>query len=115
MEEKRRQEEEELLQQERDEEEKEEKRRQEEETLLLNSTPAETNLYDLKRWWNDRGDGDVILQAQHVRQALFKKVKHEVPEDLWIAGAAQPGVPQHVTAVVSEEFALKQLHDCIMT
>ena len=54
-----------------------------------------------------------ISQAQHVRQALFKKVKHVVPADLWIAGAAQPGETQHVITVVSDEYALKQLRDCI--
>ena len=101
------------MQQQRGEEEVEQKRRHEKEKLSLNSTPAEKLWYDLKRWWNDRGDGLAISQAQHVKQALFKNVKHIVPEDLWIAGAAQPGETQHVTAVVSEEYALKQLRDYI--
>ena len=85
-----------------EEDEKEEKEEQEEDE----EGPAEKLWNELKDWWNLNGDGPEIAHAQHVRQALFKKVKLAVPADLWIAGAAQPGETQHVTTVVSEEYAL---------
>ena len=85
-----------------EEDEKEEKEEQEEDE----EGPAEKLWNEFKDWWNLNGDGPEIAHAQHVRQALFKEVKLAVPADLWIAGAAQPGETQHVTTVVSEEYAL---------
>ena len=35
------------------------------------------------------------------------------PQDLWIPGASQPGEEQHVEAVVSEVFVLKQVKEVI--
>ena len=42
-----------------------------------------------------------------------KKKKHAVQEDIWIPGASQPGEQQHVEAVVSTVYVLKQIKDVI--
>jgi hypothetical protein len=50
-----------------------------------------------------------LKETGDLRRILFAKTKHPVPDDLWIAGASQPGEQQYVVAVVSQEHVLRQL------
>ena len=52
-------------------------------------------------------------EANHLRTLLFRKKKYPVTQDIWIPGASKPGEEQHVEAVVSEVFVLKQIKEVI--
>ena len=80
-------------------------------------TPAEQTLAqsleeEMRTFWETH-DPMALKQSGDLRRILFAKVKHRVPNDLKIPGASQPGEEQHVVAVVSREYVLRQLQSII--
>jgi len=75
-------------------------------------TPAEALEKQMRMFW-DTHHPMALKEAGELRRVLFAKVKHRVPDDLWIPGASQPGEEQHVVAVVSREHVLRQLQGVI--
>ena len=69
----------------------------------------------IRQFWDDRGDEGVKLlqETKHLRTLLFRKKKHPVSQDLWFPGGSHSGEEQHVEAVVSDTFVLKQLKEVI--
>jgi hypothetical protein len=64
---------------------------------------------DIRRWWENQENGQDLLDEKNViSNLLFAKVKHPVPQDLWIDGQAQ-----EVTAVVSTHYVLHQIRDVV--
>ena len=69
----------------------------------------------IREFWQNRGAEGATVQKEvgHLRTLLFRKKKRPVEQDLWIPCASQPGVEQHVEAVVSEVFVLNQIKEAI--
>jgi hypothetical protein len=60
---------------------------------------------DLQHWWVIQEHRQDLVKEKHIIQSLlFAKVKHPVPEDLWIAGQAR-----EVTAVASMNYGLHKI------
>jgi len=69
----------------------------------------------IREFWENRGAEGATVQKEvgHLRTLLFRNKKRPVEQDLWIPCASQPGVEQHVEAVVSEVFVLNQIKEAI--
>ena len=69
----------------------------------------------IREFWANRGEEGEAVQKEvkHLRTLLFRRQKHPVSQDIWIPGGSHPGEEQHVEAVVSEMFVLKQIKDVI--
>ena len=69
----------------------------------------------IREFWAYHGaEGEAVQkEVKQLRALLFRRQKHPVSQDIWIPGGSQPGEEQHVEAVVSEMFVLKQIKDVI--
>ena len=69
----------------------------------------------IRQFWDNRGEAGETLQQEvsHLRHLLFRRKKHPVPQDSWFPSGSHPGEVQHVEAVVSEIFVLKQIKQVI--
>ena len=64
----------------------------------------------IREFWDAHPEGDNVgKEMAHLRTLLFRKSKLPVPQDVWIPGASQPGEEQHVEAVVSGMYVLRQI------
>ena len=78
-------------------------------------TSAQKLEQSIRQFWDQRGEEGQGVQQElnQLRHLLFRRKKFPVEEDVWCPGAAQRGEPQHIEAVVSEVYVLKQLQDVI--
>ena len=77
--------------------------------------PADNVEREIRLFWQERGeDGDMLQkETKHFQSLLFHKKKYSVSEDLWFPAGSHRGESQHVEAVVSETFVLKQIKEVI--
>ena len=69
----------------------------------------------IREFWNNRGQEGAAVQKEvkHIQALLFRRKKYSVSPELWFPDGSQPGEEQHVEAVVSDVFVLKQIKEVI--